>query len=307
MAASVFASKSPLRVVAASILLASAGLAFVPGAKADHIGSVTAFQTTTLGLGVTIEFQLMWTGNCCGGDYSFDTGDGATGSVGDGVAGGFYAGDGSGWGYLSDGRTFTWSRSWSGSLASPIVTQVTIPYNAIGFYTFHWEDCCTAGGGYVSGDVAVTAVGAGIGSTPTYAVHDYDALGATIGQSYTPIAAHYSGFLYDNAVTLCDADLNSAAYPPTTGSCVALGLSGPVTISVLPGISVTAFSADFSSALPITIVGYDVLGNVVTANTACPSGIYYSVRCGITSPAPLVAVSIVGATEFWTMDTATFQ
>ncbi|HUR63095.1 MAG TPA: hypothetical protein VM241_01295 [Candidatus Thermoplasmatota archaeon] len=111
---------------------------------ADHIAWMTVSQPGANGNEVTLRFDLQATGKPHGGTIQFSTGDGRSGSLGDGIVEGTYAGDDSGTGTFSGGTfpllTFSWVRT-QGVLGN-VQTDVTYTYGASGTYTLAWSDCC---------------------------------------------------------------------------------------------------------------------------------------------------------------------
>lgn len=124
-------------------LLALLGaLAGTPWAQADHVGQMAVRQTgATLAHGVSLTAVYTLTGRCCGGLFEWQTGDGATGILLDGVTNGVYDGDASGTGRLTDGRPFTWSRM-SPPASGVVALTVSYQYPVAGVYTVTWRDCC---------------------------------------------------------------------------------------------------------------------------------------------------------------------
>lgn len=126
--------------IVAVVLMAST-LSLVPRATADHLAGVTVSQLGAAGLEVTIRAEITLTGECCGGLFNFETGDGATGSVDDGTENGACTSDGTGTGTLSDGRSFSFHRHGCGE-GGPYKLDLTFSYNEAGTYAFGWDDCC---------------------------------------------------------------------------------------------------------------------------------------------------------------------
>lgn len=296
--------ESVLFRVAALVLLGAAALLFTAEeAKADHISSFECHLGSTVGTSVTMQCNLTPSGGCCGGVITWDAGDGTTGSTADDGYSSGYMGDASGSGTMSNGRTYTWTRSQP--LGGGIRTEITWAYEAAGTYTVSWNDCCPDASGSFS---VVTGAGGGIvppilqpNGTPVDDWHTYDQF-----VSYSAVANFYPHYTYDSAVTLCGAELNSQSFPPSSGSCSVISADGQIDILIEPGRFVRTFEADFATGgtAPVVITGYSLGGDVVATNTNCASASGTYVHCGISSVGPLAAVSVTGAAGLFTMDTA---
>jgi hypothetical protein len=106
------------------------------------------FQSGMSGNSVTLRVEYNPSGNCCGGTFNWDTGDGRVGSVPDGIQFGVYQGDASGAGNLDNGDPFTWTRTQPAGSNVPLVRiEITYAYANAGSYTVNWDDCCPSSGG----------------------------------------------------------------------------------------------------------------------------------------------------------------
>ena len=143
---------------AAAVALAGGGLVAVAApAQANHVAAMTVTQVANQGAYVTIQVDLSYTGAVGSNTFNWNTGNGRSGSVADGVSNGAYMGDGSGSGALYGGSgalgTFTWSRTQPATNVAR--TRITYAYPASGVYQVTWNDCCPS----VNGTTAVSVSG----------------------------------------------------------------------------------------------------------------------------------------------------
>jgi hypothetical protein len=137
-----------LRRVLGVVLAATAVTALTAApASADHIRAMVAYQTnaspTTNEITLRVDFN--YSGNCCGGAFSWDTGEAVPryAYVPDGLDNGTYTTDETNvTGTFSDSSTFTWSR-YRPNPAVPLVRiDITWTYYSAGSYVVTWDDCC---------------------------------------------------------------------------------------------------------------------------------------------------------------------
>jgi hypothetical protein len=111
---------------------------------------MVAYQTNaSVGNGtVTLRVDFNYSGNCCGGAFSWDTGETGTsqrsGWVPDGIDNGAYTTDEPPTpGTFSDGSPFTWTRSRPDPSVPLVRIDITWDYPAgANVYTITWDDCC---------------------------------------------------------------------------------------------------------------------------------------------------------------------
>lgn len=126
-------------------LLAALALLMPAPAQADHLRTVTVRQIAANGTQVTIRNEFNFSGNCCGGAFTWTIGDttNQTGSVFDGLSGGVYQGDQAlTTGTLSGGTSFTWSRLLVNPSTNLVRIDITWSYAASGTYMVTWTNCC---------------------------------------------------------------------------------------------------------------------------------------------------------------------
>lgn len=120
-------------------------------ATADHIRAMVAYQVAA-GPGpgeITLRVDFNYSGNCCGGAFSWYTGetDDRWGWVPDGIDNGEYSGPASGT-YSFFGGTSPSEYTWSHSQPDPDVPLVRIditwsyPAGPPATYVVTWDDCC---------------------------------------------------------------------------------------------------------------------------------------------------------------------
>ncbi|HEU0131852.1 MAG TPA: hypothetical protein VFQ85_12760 [Mycobacteriales bacterium] len=136
-----------LRTVLAVVLVM---IATARPAAADHIRAMVAYQVNgnpTNGE-ITLRVDFNYSGNCCGGAFSWDTGEATPryGWVPDGIDNGAYVGNVSPTtSTFSDGSSFTWSRAQPDPSVPLVRIDITWRYPATSTptpYVVTWDDCC---------------------------------------------------------------------------------------------------------------------------------------------------------------------
>lgn len=165
------------------------------------------------------------------------------------------------------------------------------------------------------------AAGSGLsGPLPLVFEHTYD----DIGGSFDAVGSSYTNAVYDpGVVVVCEPELNSPGYPPTTGACLAADLAdGRADIGLT--VPATRVEGDFVTGpveinpAGVTLIGYAVsLGATgilqggdlveVARTEGCISGFGASVHCVLESESlPMTKVVIHDNANFWGMDSLVF-
>lgn len=115
-------------------------------AAADHIRAMVAYQVNGSATGeVTMRVDFNFSGNCCGGAFSWFTGETPDrwGWVPDGIDNGMYVGDQPlTTDRFDDGSFFTWSRVQPDPTVPLVRIDITWTYGTAGPHVVTWDDCC---------------------------------------------------------------------------------------------------------------------------------------------------------------------
>jgi hypothetical protein len=131
--------------LAVALAMATTTLAAAPAA-ADHIRAMVAYQvngSATSGE-ITLRVEYNYSGNCCGGAFSWDTGETTPryAWVEDGLDNAQYMGDATGAGTFDDGSPFTWARTQPDQDIPLVRIDITWSYPPVpATYDVTWSDC----------------------------------------------------------------------------------------------------------------------------------------------------------------------
>lgn len=160
----------------------------VTSAGADHIRVMVVQQDPSTpnnnGYTVGLRVDFNYSGNCCGGVFTFNTGEGRNGAIPDGITNGQPDPDVTSWTTTSFSyagsrpaaeQSFRWRRYHPNANIMLIRIDIEYDYPAAGTYSVTWEDCCP----YSNGGVALVAVTGVSSPAPSHKILTFTQVGST--------------------------------------------------------------------------------------------------------------------------------
>ncbi len=171
-----------------TLIAAAAVIGLAATANADHIRVMVVQQdpstSNSNGYTVGLRVDFNYSGNCCGGYFSFNTGEGRTGGMPDGISNGQPDPDVTNWTTSSfsyagtrpaNEQTFRWRRYHPDPAVMLIRIDIEYDYPAQGTYVVAWDDCCPQS----NGGVSLVAVTGAPSPAPSHKILTFSQVGST--------------------------------------------------------------------------------------------------------------------------------
>jgi hypothetical protein len=209
-------------------------------ASADHIRAMTVYQVAGSATSneVTVRVDYNYSGNCCGGAFTWWTGETPQriASVPDGIVNGAYVGDQALTTALyNDGSTYQWTRYRPDPTVPLVRIDLTWTYYNAGVYDMTWDDCCPQ-----SNNKAVVVAGQAF---QPRRILTADTGNPSVAAAYAQAAIPVCGTVMNNE-PLCYELLNAAQIPAAnlnTYAAVLVPSEAPAAINTALGLQTGNF------------------------------------------------------------------